>query len=211
MFTYNYTEIDFISSSIKVAQDTLQQEIWIDSGFDSLFLGVVGEINEGLEAEAEYRFLFENELSAEELALLDAIVEVHEGAPTPLTELEIEISTAGDFVDAAAGAARARYITVSEGQDAVYVNKGMEAQAYIDAAYPTDTANYPFITAEKNARGLSAREAADSIKSIAESWTYLASNIEEIRLGYKTQIKAQSTKRNVQALRNKAKAILDSI
>lgn len=100
------------------------------------------------------------------------------------------IADAHKKIDSAAGDARARYITVAPGQDAVYSLKKEQAEVYKAAGYPADTTDYQLIQAEADASGTTTTIACDFILSKAAQWVQLAANIEQIRQSAKRQISA---------------------
>lgn len=70
-------------------------------------------------------------------------------------------------VDLVAGEARLRYITDVPGQQAVYLTKLQQAQAYV-----ADSSSVPsYIAAEAAARGITAGQVADLILATAALWT----------------------------------------
>ena len=93
-----------------------------------------------------------------------------------------------DRIDAAAGAARARYITVAPGQEATYMQKTMGATAYKAAGYAGDVPL--MIQAEADAVGCTAQEAADQILAQAAAWMVKGSQIECVRRSWKLTVAA---------------------
>ncbi|RME58088.1 hypothetical protein D6779_07220, partial [Candidatus Parcubacteria bacterium] len=83
----------------------------------------------------------------------DAVVQQIIDSFDPLPHARAE---AEKMIDEAAGQARARYITVAPGQEATYVEKARQAEAFKAAGYPTpvDVNLYPLIDAEVQATGL---------------------------------------------------------
>ncbi|MEQ1686521.1 MAG: hypothetical protein ABL916_22960 [Burkholderiaceae bacterium] len=79
-------------------------------------------------------------------------------------------------IDAAAGAARLRYITDVPGQAATYVLKLAQAKAYLDGG-PVQ----PFVQGEAEAMGVTATQAAQFIVATAAGWEQLAPLIEGAR------------------------------
>lgn len=149
-------------------------------------------------------------LSAGDQSALDGIVASHT-IPTPLSALDQAKADAKAEIDFAAGQARARYITVTPGQSAVYIRKAADAKAYIDAGYPVDNSPYPYVTAEKNAKGVSASDAANSLNSIANSWDSLAAAMEEVRIQYKDLIDAATDVATVKVHAYNGKVALDNM
>lgn len=108
----------------------------------------------------------------------------------PFETLEAAREWARNEIDNAAGVARARYITVTAGQDATYQAKYADAQAFARAGYPVDQlAQYPWVKAEADATGVTAQVAADSIKSVGDPWNMLIGpKIEGLRIGGKAAL-----------------------
>jgi hypothetical protein len=119
---------------------------------------------------------------------------------------------AKDSIDAAAGAARLRYITDVPGQQAVYIRKLAEATSYLQGGGAGEPP--PYIAAEGRATGLSPLEAAQRIKDIASQWdNVLSPAIEEVRIAAKVAIDAESltTEAEVVVVRDAALAALRQI
>jgi hypothetical protein len=194
-FTSVTTEVDF---------RTLQDAIWVDATFVALFQGLSVR-------GTTYTFMFNQALTAPEETALDAIIAAHTGKVPEPSALDQAKQTAKQVIDDAAGEARGRYITVAPGQDAVYVEKGKDAQAYKDAGYPVDETGYEFVTAEKNATGKTATQAADDLLAVGASWKGLAASIEELRINYKGQVDAAVDENTAIALGSKGAALLDAV
>ncbi|WP_427501395.1 hypothetical protein ACQE3E_06750 [Methylomonas sp. MED-D] len=114
----------------------------------------------------------------------------------PLADLK---AAAGAEVDRLAGEIRARYITVSPGQEVTYALKRAEAAAYIAAAYPADATAYPWIAAEATATGKTPAQAADRIAEKAAEWVAIGSQIEGARQAAKAAISAASSAADIWA------------
>jgi len=117
-------------------------------------------------------------------------------------------------VDIAAGEARRRYITDVPGQQAVYITKLAEAQAYLagilDGA-PTLAAG-PYIVAEAAARGITHQQQAELVTGLAEQWIgVLGPAIEAARMGGKLAVEAAETIEAIEAARDAAVAALNAI
>lgn len=91
-------------------------------------------------------------------------------------------------IDEVAGQVRAKFVTSVPGQDATYISKEAECRAYAAANYPADLTNYPWVSCEAEATGLTAQEAADAIILQANQWKVLGSTIEKIRRGGKIEV-----------------------
>jgi hypothetical protein len=131
--------------------------------------------------------------------------------PPPSTPLADYKSQAKDAIDQAAGRARARYITVAPGQEATYQAKAIEADAYVAAGRPADTAPYPILTAEAQARGVSVSQIADLVRTTRDQWAQLAAAIEGIRIGGKLAVDAAADHAGVDAARDAAIAQLEAV
>lgn len=121
-------------------------------------------------------------------------------------------------VDNAAGIARKRYITDVPGQQAVYLVKLQEAQAYIAAhAADAQAAVPPYIGAEASATGQSAIAVANTVVALAAYWNgTVGPAIEGARLGGKAAVASAdgvdeaSTIAAIEAARDAAVAALEA-
>ena len=117
-------------------------------------------------------------------------------------------------VDEAAGEARRRYITDVSGQEAVYITKLGEAQAYIAGIVddvPTVAAG-PYIAAEAAVRGITHREQAELVAGLAAQWNgVLGPAIEAARMAGKLAVEAAETIEAIEAARDAAVATLNAI
>lgn len=206
MFEIQKSNEDFSAATNGVDFISLQNSIWIDGGITTLFHGCRSENNY-----TDIYFVFDSEPSAGEKTILDGIVAAHVGKPAEPSDLEKAKKRAKEFIDNCSCDARARYITVGAGQDAVYIEKEKQAQAYKDASYPADETGYELVTAQKNADSTSSTQAADYILATASGWKIIAASIEELRISYKNQIDAAVDVNSVIALQNKGRALLDAI
>lgn len=129
----------------------------------------------------------------------------------PFKTLEEALEWARAQIDASAGQARARYITIAAGQDATYQAKYADALAFVRAGYPEDQVDqYPWIKAEASGTNVSPREAADSIKSVGDPWhSVIGPRIEGLRIGGKKNLESLASigevvvhTRSVQAMLN---------
>lgn len=98
-------------------------------------------------------------------------------------------------IDAAAGAARARYITVAHGQEATYLLKDRQARDYKATGYLFAGLDaYPYVHAEARAMygptpsALQCQAAADAIITMADQWLAKGAQIEELRIGGKRTV-----------------------
>lgn len=94
------------------------------------------------------------------------------------------------LIDAAAGAARTRYLTVATGQDAVYQAKYADALAFMRAGYPASIAEqFPWVYQEAAATGVHIKEMADTILAAGAPWNaVLGPRIEALRMGGKAAL-----------------------
>ncbi len=127
-------------------------------------------------------------------------------------------ATALASIDAEAGAARARYITVAPGQEATYMLKAEQARAYKAAGYPSAAvAGYPMVDAEAKAINGAAPTAAqiqtaiDGIIAQADAWIAKAAQIERARIGGKRAVAAALNVAGVEAARAAAVAELAAL
>jgi hypothetical protein len=96
---------------------------------------------------------------------------------------------ARDQIDKAAGMARARFITLTPGQDTTYQVKYAEAQAFADSGAADDAGAFPWIAAEAQHAGVSLTAAAARIKRKGDEWNKIyGPRIEAIRVAAKDQL-----------------------
>ena len=129
----------------------------------------------------------------------------------PVVVLADEKDYAKSMIDDAASEASGRYISNGFGQALRYQGKADDATAYVDAGYPADTTPYPFITAEVNATGKTATQAADDILSTRSAWITIGASIEEERIGGKVNVDAAADNAEVISARDAAISALDLI
>lgn len=97
--------------------------------------------------------------------------------PAPSLD-ELKAAALSD-IDAEAGRARARYITVAPGQEATYILKAQQAAAFKAGGY---TGAAPgLVQAEMDATGATAQAAADDILAQEAAWAWKAAQIESAR------------------------------
>lgn len=122
-------------------------------------------------------------------------------------------------IDQAAGTARRRYITDVPGQEAVYLVKLQEAEAYLLAhAADAGAAVPPYIAAEAAAIGQSAIAVATNVAALGGFWNgTVGPAIEGARLGGKAAVAGAagadeaSTIAAINAARDAAVAALEAI
>ncbi len=131
------------------------------------------------------------------------------GSPPP----DVARAMALTRIDAAAGRARARYITTAPGQDATYSAKYAEALAYRAAGYPPDLASYPYVAGESAPNAdRTATEAADRIISTGELWaSVIGPRIESARVNGKDRIAGLTTAADIAQVAEEVIAQLDVI
>lgn len=113
-------------------------------------------------------------------------------------------------IDSAAGAARARYITVAPGQEATYLMKGQQARDYAAAGY---SGPVPLMVAAEQAAAadVSAQAAADRIIDEEAAWLAKAAQIEQERRARKIAVAAAADAEAVAAIRAAAMAALQAM
>ena len=108
-------------------------------------------------------------------------------------------------IDAAAGAARARYITDVPGQQATYLRKLEQARAFLALPAGEEGAAPPYLQAEADATGRTPRQAAQAIADTAALWDeQLGPAIEGARIGGKRAVTLATTSADVDAARDQA-------
>lgn len=120
------------------------------------------------------------------------------------------ISYAETAIDRAASAARARFISSGVGQDAVYVVKGQQAEAFAAAGFNGDPPAY--IAAEAAATGVTPMVAAQTILGLRDAWNNLIGPaIESQRIGGKKLVREAATVEEVDARMRAATLALQGI
>jgi len=105
-----------------------------------------------------------------------------------MTPLEEAKNRAAAEIDSAAGTARLRYITVTHGQEQVYIEKVNEAMDFVTNKYPVELSAFPFITAEAEATGLQPQIVATIILQKRTEWIKKMASIEKIRIEGKINV-----------------------
>lgn len=116
------------------------------------------------------------------------------GEIVPVLDLKVVM----DKIDAAAGAARARYLTIAPGQEATYMYKSLQAAEYKAAGYSGPAPL--FVQAEADAIGCTAAEACDLISAQADAWLVKGSQIEGVRRKWKLALEVSTDKESDLAL-----------
>lgn len=138
-------------------------------------------------------------------------------ADPPAPTLAEAQSAALAAIDSAAGAARARYITTVNGQDATYLLKAADADRYKAAGYPAaQIASYPWVLAKAKAASASStaadyQAAADLIISTRDAWVVKGAAIEEARERGKAVVAAAVDVAGVETARAAAVAELGAL
>lgn len=134
-----------------------------------------------------------------------------------LPGLDAVRSSAMVAIDAAAGEARARYITTAAGQDSTYLLKAADADAYKAAGYPdAQIANYPWVLAKAKAMvatpaAADYQAAADLIIATRDMWVATGVQIEEARERGKAAVTAAADIAGVEVARVAAVGELGAI
>lgn len=119
---------------------------------------------------------FAHLLPAGVVQISDEEAEALQHPPRALADIKADALVA---IDAAAGRARARYITIAPGQEATYLLKSQQATAYQAAGY---TGTVPgLVQAEVTATGATAQQATDAMLAQEAAWATLAAAIESAR------------------------------
>jgi len=130
---------------------------------------------------------------------------------TPYADLATAKLSSKDAIDAAAGRARQRYITSVPGQAETYLLKAQEADTYAAAGYPADLTQYPWLTKETQATGMTPRAAADAIIAQRDAWVVIGSSIELERRKGKLAVDASAAISDAIKARDLAIAALDAL
>ncbi len=140
---------------------------------------------------------------------LDAGVIVHDPLPPTVVSLDDVKAAALSAIDAEAGAARARYITVAPGQEATYILKAQQAAAFKAGGYSGPVPG--LVQAEMDATGATAQAAADDILAQEAAWAYKAAQIESARRRGKVAAGNAADAASVEAARAAAIAELGAL
>ncbi len=117
------------------------------------------------------------------------------GAASPLADRQ---AVARILVDRQAEAARGRYVTLGPGKAMAYERKAQAAESWIAAASP-DPADYPILTAEAAARGLSVDAFAALVIAARDAWATASGQIEALAITAKAAIAAAADEAAVRA------------
>ena len=133
---------------------------------------------------------------------------LHIALPGGLSVARTQAKTA---IDAAAGEARQRHITIAPGQAETYMAKAAQAEAYLAAGSPPDMTGWAWIQADADAFGISVTTAATSILANRDAWTQLGAHIEEVRLKAKREVDAATSPMECARILKAAKAELVAV
>lgn len=156
----------------------------------------------------EYRVLLAGQSQGRFIVIDDGgVPSLQDRTPPSLAETK---ATALAIIDVCAGAARARYITVTPGQEATYLMKGQQARDYAAAGY---TGPAPLmVAAEQEAVGdASPQVAAQRIIAEESLWAAKAAQIERERRSRKIAVAAAVDSEAVAVIRDAAEAALSAM
>ncbi|WP_444452578.1 hypothetical protein ACTTAI_16380 [Rhodobacter capsulatus] len=126
-------------------------------------------------------------------------------------ELAAAQVTAVAAVNAAAEAARSRFVTPGSGQAMVYLEKQAEARAWLAAGEPDDLTGYPHLAAEVGITAPTAYQLATIWLALAGIWLTASARIEPIRLSASAVIETAQTISDITAARDAAVVMLGAI
>lgn len=113
-------------------------------------------------------------------------------AAAPAAELAAAQAAALTAIDIAAGAERAKYITVTPGQDMTYLEKVTQAKAFQADGAPT-AEKYPLVYGEVPVTAADAAGVAAVFLANYASWQQIGAAIEKVRLTAKKAVTAAAT------------------
>lgn len=119
----------------------------------------------------------------------------YEPPPVDLGDLKASLKAQ---IDADAEAERLKYITPGAGQAMAYLQKAMEATAYLGETDP-DPADYPLLAAEVGITGDTIADVAAVVDAHYQAWRVIGAAIEQARLGGKAAVDAAETVEDAQA------------
>jgi hypothetical protein len=129
--------------------------------------------------------------------------------PADQPSLAEQRARANARIDEQAGVVRLRYITAVPGQEATYMLKERQAEAYKGAGY-SGTAP-ALVQAEADATGQTAPQACDAIIAERDLWITKAAAIEKERRKGKRAVAAASTQASIETARDAALAALETL
>ncbi|WP_353640749.1 hypothetical protein [Mesorhizobium sp. WSM2239] len=104
-------------------------------------------------------------------------------------------------IDASAGEVRKNFITSVPGQEMVYQQKRVEAEALM-AQLDIAHSEIPHIVAEAELNGIEPYDQAVIIITMSEQWKDVSAPIEKMRLGAKAAVTAATTPAEIEAAAN---------
>ena len=102
--------------------------------------------------------------------------------------------------DALSGGKRMEYISAGAGQDLIYQEKAQQAQDYANSGYTLPLTDFPYLDKEATALGVSGEDIAEIILAKRDEWIEVSSNIEELKLSMKRDIKAATDRDEIKEL-----------
>lgn len=135
--------------------------------------------------------------------------------PADVPSLADVKATAQTAIDTLAGQVRQKYITSVPGQEATYMEKARQCDAYKAASYPAtpDPVMFSYVISEKNAMGgtTTFQQAADAIIAQRDEWAVKGAAIEEARRQAKIAIDAAQTTADVETAKAAGAAALSTL
>jgi hypothetical protein len=146
--------------------------------------------------EAQWRFFLDN---SGRCRWIDGAVVEYEPAPAPPVDVKAQLKT---LVDAAAEAARLRFITPGTGQALVYEAKRTEAARWHAAGEPAepDAALYPWAAARAATFSMTVAAVLAEWLAQANAWGAVGRAIETLREGANAAIAAAETEEAARAI-----------
>lgn len=145
---------------------------WLDIDARNYVLPDASLLHECTDAEWERQYSGVDQM-LKDGAIVDYVAVVQ---PVPLADVKAAALAA---IDSAAGAARARYITIAPGQEATYLLKAQQAASFKAGGYAGTVPG--LVQAEVDATGATAQQAADAILAQQDAWEAKAAQIESAR------------------------------
>ena len=120
------------------------------------------------------------------------------------TAIVSEREDAKTLVDQKIGETRLLFITEIAGQNMTYQRKEEQARSYVadPILAELNISQYPFITKEASATGLTNAQVAANVITQADGWVSLGSDIEAIRIGSKMELEAATTSIDIETALN---------
>ena len=99
-------------------------------------------------------------------------------------------------INTEAGAERAKYVTVTAGQEGTYVEKKAEAEAFASGG----AGPFPYLEAEASETGSTVADIAALVNATAAAWTAINATIEGKRRGGIVAVEAAQTVAEVESV-----------